>query len=61
MIKYRPSSLKRGQKQDEDEERMERNQYRLDGLDEQTATAVQAISRSDNIDYQVCRQIPRQP
>ena len=61
LIKYRPSSPKRGQKQDEDEWRMERNQYRLDGLDEQTAAAVQAISRSDNIDYQVCGHIPRQP
>jgi hypothetical protein len=52
LLDYRPSA-NRGKKQDDEDLPANREQYLNLGLDERSATAVQAISRSDRVDYMV--------
>ena len=53
MISYRPSANAGRKKQDGEDLRVNREDYLSAGLDERSATAVQAISRSDRVDYAV--------
>ncbi|KAI0308348.1 P-loop containing nucleoside triphosphate hydrolase protein [Multifurca ochricompacta] len=50
-IDYRPSANRGGKKQDGEDLRADREEYIGAGLDERAATVVQAISRSDRVDY----------
>ncbi|KAH9965152.1 P-loop containing nucleoside triphosphate hydrolase protein [Lactifluus volemus] len=51
LIGYRPTANIGGKKQLDEDFRTDREEYLSSGLDERGATAVQAISRSDRIDY----------
>ena len=55
FVDYRPTATaNRGGKKQEDEDLpVNREEYLNIGLDERSATAVQAISRSDRVDYVV--------
>ena len=53
MLDYHPSANRSGKKQDEEDLLASREEYINSGLDERSATAVQAISRSDRVDYTV--------
>jgi hypothetical protein len=53
LIGYRPTANIGGKKQLDEDFRTDREEYLSSGLDERGATAVQAISRSDRIDYTV--------
>lgn len=53
LINYRPSANRGGRKQDDEDLRANREEYINTGLDERSATAVQAINRSDRVDYEV--------
>ena len=53
VIGYRPSANRSGKKQDDEGLQADREEYLSAGLDERGATAVQAISRSDRVDYTV--------
>ncbi|KAH9964169.1 P-loop containing nucleoside triphosphate hydrolase protein [Russula dissimulans] len=50
MISYRPSANTGRKKQDGEDSRVNREEYLSAGLDERSATAIQAISRSDRVD-----------
>lgn len=52
-IKYRPQFLRSSKKEKDDEQRATREDLVSKGLDDESARAVQAISRADRIDYQV--------
>lgn len=53
LINYYPSANRSGKKQDDEDLLANREEYLSVGLDERSATAVQAISRSDRVDYAV--------
>jgi len=53
LLDYRPSAYRGGKKQDDEDLPVYREEYLNLGLDERSATAVQAISRSDRVDYAV--------
>jgi hypothetical protein len=53
LIGYRPIANIGGKKQHDEDFRADREEYLSSGLDERGATAVQAISRSDRVDYTV--------
>ena len=54
LIGYHPSANKSGKRQDDEDLLANREECLNVGLDERSATAVQAISRSDRVDYAVC-------
>jgi ATP-dependent RNA helicase DHX57 len=58
LVGYHPSANRSGKKQDDDDLLANREEYLNVGLDERSVTAVQAISRSDRVDYAV-RSPPR--
>ncbi|KAF8481792.1 P-loop containing nucleoside triphosphate hydrolase protein [Russula ochroleuca] len=51
LLDYRPSANRGGKKQDDEDLPANREEYLNLGLDERSATAVQAINRSDRVDY----------
>jgi len=53
LLDYRPSANRSGKKQGDEDLPANREEYLNLGLDERNATAVQAISRSDRVDYAV--------
>jgi ATP-dependent RNA helicase DHX57 len=58
LVGYHPSANRSGKKQDDEDLLANREEYLNVGLDERSVTAVQAISRSDRVDYAV-RSPPR--
>jgi hypothetical protein len=53
FVDYRPTANRGGKKQEDEDLPVNREEYLNIGLDERSATAVQAISRSDRVDYVV--------
>ena len=53
LLDYRPFANRVGKKQDHEDLPVNREEFLNLGLDERNATAVQAISRSDRVDYAV--------
>jgi len=53
LIGYHPSANKSGKRQDDEDLLANREECLNVGLDERSAMAVQAISRSDRVDYEV--------
>lgn len=53
LIGYRPSANKSGKRQDDEDLLANREECLNVGLDERSVMAVQAISRSDRVDYAV--------
>ena len=53
LLDYRPYVNRGGKKQDDEDLPANREEYINKGLDERSATAVQAISLSDRVDYAV--------
>jgi len=52
-IKYRPPFSRSNQKESEEQQRAFREEFKSKGLDDQSVYAIQNISRSDRIDFQV--------
>jgi HrpA-like RNA helicase len=53
LISYHPSANRSGKKQDDEDLLANREEYLNVGLDERSVMAVQAINRSDRVDYAV--------
>jgi hypothetical protein len=53
LVGYRPTANFGGKKQHDEDLQADREEYLSVGLDERGATAVQAISRTDRVDYTV--------
>lgn len=52
LLNYRPSAMKRGKNTNDSQPNQD--EYVAQGLDNQTIQTIQAISKSDRIDFQVC-------
>ncbi|KII93616.1 hypothetical protein PLICRDRAFT_131582 [Plicaturopsis crispa FD-325 SS-3] len=53
LIKYRPPMTKPGKKESDAEQRAFRDEFKSKGLDDPSVNAIQNISRSDRIDFQL--------
>lgn len=54
LINYRPPLVKSTKREKEDESRAFREEYKSKGLDDQSVSVIQNLSRAERIDYQVC-------
>ncbi|THH29051.1 hypothetical protein EUX98_g5134 [Antrodiella citrinella] len=58
-LRYRPTNLKGLKKMTEEEKQQLRSEYSAGGLDDESIRAIQTISRSDRIDYELLAAVVR--